>query len=78
MFSVLRENSRSTNVNNDLSNPYFLSNGVNPGIVLVPKILKGIENYSTWRRAMMIAQNKINFVNEKLPQPDEDFEDYDS
>ncbi|KAM6587961.1 hypothetical protein CsatA_010566 [Cannabis sativa] len=78
-FSVLGENSRSTNAN-DLSNPYFLSNGDNPGAVLVPKILTGSENF-TWRRSMMnalVARNKIKFVNGKLPQPEEDDDDYDS
>ncbi|KAM6593677.1 uncharacterized protein LOC115710762 [Cannabis sativa] len=80
MFSVFGENSRSTNAN-DLSNPYFLSNGDNPGVVLVPKILKGSENYSTCRRSMsiaLVARNKVKFVNGKLPQPDDDHEDYDS
>uniref|UniRef100_A0A803P5H6 Retrotransposon Copia-like N-terminal domain-containing protein n=1 Tax=Cannabis sativa TaxID=3483 RepID=A0A803P5H6_CANSA len=79
-FSILGENSRSTNVN-DLSNPYFLSNGDNPGAVLVPKILTGSENYSTWRRSMMIAlvaRKKIRFINGKLPQREKDDEDYDS
>ncbi|XP_060960921.1 uncharacterized protein LOC133031442 [Cannabis sativa] len=79
-FSILGENSRSTNAN-DLSNPYFLSNCDNPGVVLVPKILTGSKNYSTWRRSMMIAlvaRNKVKFVNGKLPQPDEDTENYDS
>uniref|UniRef100_A0A803P8Y1 Retrotransposon Copia-like N-terminal domain-containing protein n=1 Tax=Cannabis sativa TaxID=3483 RepID=A0A803P8Y1_CANSA len=79
VFSILGENSRSTNANN-FSNPYFLSNGDNPCIVLVPKILKDSGNYSTKRRAMLIAlvpRNKIKFVNGKLPQPDKDHEDYD-
>ncbi|KAM6577590.1 hypothetical protein CsatB_029427 [Cannabis sativa] len=45
------------------------------------EILKGSENYSTWRRSMLIAlvaRNKVKFVNGKLPQPDEDHDDYDS
>uniref|UniRef100_A0A803QD40 Retrotransposon Copia-like N-terminal domain-containing protein n=1 Tax=Cannabis sativa TaxID=3483 RepID=A0A803QD40_CANSA len=49
--------------------------------ILVPKILTGNENYSTWRRSMLIAlvaRNKVKFVNGKLPQPEEDHEDYDS
>uniref|UniRef100_A0A803P455 Retrotransposon Copia-like N-terminal domain-containing protein n=1 Tax=Cannabis sativa TaxID=3483 RepID=A0A803P455_CANSA len=51
------------------------------GVVLVPKILKGSENYSTCRRSMsiaLVARNKVKFVNGKLPQPDDDHEDYDS
>uniref|UniRef100_A0A803Q579 peroxidase n=1 Tax=Cannabis sativa TaxID=3483 RepID=A0A803Q579_CANSA len=69
------------NCANDLSNPYFLSNGDNPSVVLVPKILKGSENYNTWRRSMLIAlvaRNKVKFVNVKLPQPNKDHDDYDS
>ncbi|XP_060965603.1 uncharacterized protein LOC133034521 [Cannabis sativa] len=79
-YSVLGENSRSSTAN-DLSNPFFLSNGDNPATVLVPKILTGSENYSTWRRSMMIAlvaRNKMKFVNGKIPQPDEDHEDFDA
>uniref|UniRef100_A0A803P836 Retrotransposon Copia-like N-terminal domain-containing protein n=1 Tax=Cannabis sativa TaxID=3483 RepID=A0A803P836_CANSA len=79
-FLVLGENSRSTNVN-DLSNPYYVSNGDNSGVVLVPKILTGSEKYNTWRRPMLIAlvaRNKVKFVYGRLPQPDDDHEDYDS
>uniref|UniRef100_A0A803PRN9 Retrotransposon Copia-like N-terminal domain-containing protein n=1 Tax=Cannabis sativa TaxID=3483 RepID=A0A803PRN9_CANSA len=79
-FSVLGENSKSTSFN-DLSNPYFLSNGDNPGAVRGSKILTGSENYNTWRRSMLIAlvaRNKLKFVNGKLPQPDKEHEDYDS
>ncbi|KAM6588160.1 hypothetical protein CsatA_010765 [Cannabis sativa] len=79
-YSVLGENSRSSTTN-DLSNPFFISNGDNPAAVLVPKILTGSENYSTWRRSMMIAlvaRNKMKFVNGKLPQPDEEHNDYDA
>uniref|UniRef100_A0A803QE29 Retrotransposon Copia-like N-terminal domain-containing protein n=1 Tax=Cannabis sativa TaxID=3483 RepID=A0A803QE29_CANSA len=68
MFSVLGENSRSSNAN-DLSNSYFLSYGNNSSVVLVLKILKSSENYSTWRRAMLIAliaRNKI-LIHDPLP-----------
>uniref|UniRef100_A0A803QQ29 Reverse transcriptase Ty1/copia-type domain-containing protein n=1 Tax=Cannabis sativa TaxID=3483 RepID=A0A803QQ29_CANSA len=44
-YSVLGENSRSKTAN-DLSNPFFLSNGDNPVAILVPKILTESENYS--------------------------------
>ncbi|XP_062091735.1 uncharacterized protein LOC133797734 isoform X1 [Humulus lupulus] len=48
-------------------NPYHLGHGDHPSANLVPKILTGGENYSSWRRSMMVAllsRNKVQFVNE--------------
>ncbi|XP_062103944.1 uncharacterized protein LOC133815074 [Humulus lupulus] len=62
-------------------NPYFLAHSDHPGANLVPKILTGGENYSSWKRSMMVsllAKNKIKFVNGTLPQPDPDDDDYDA
>uniref|UniRef100_A0A803PXV5 Retrotransposon Copia-like N-terminal domain-containing protein n=1 Tax=Cannabis sativa TaxID=3483 RepID=A0A803PXV5_CANSA len=81
IYSVFGENSRSTNANDLLNHFFFLSNGDNPRVVLVPKILTGSENYNTWRRSTMIAlvaRNKVKFVNGRLLQLDEDHEDYDA
>uniref|UniRef100_A0A2N9GDP6 CCHC-type domain-containing protein n=1 Tax=Fagus sylvatica TaxID=28930 RepID=A0A2N9GDP6_FAGSY len=50
------ENSRS---------PYYLNNGDNPGIRIVPDPLTG-DNYQAWRRSMttaLSAKNKLGFVN---------------
>uniref|UniRef100_A0A803QH13 Polyprotein n=1 Tax=Cannabis sativa TaxID=3483 RepID=A0A803QH13_CANSA len=55
--------------------PYYIGNGDHPSASLVPKILTGSDNYNAWRRSMIVAlsaRNKIQFVNGKLQQPDED------
>ncbi|XP_062103270.1 uncharacterized protein LOC133814305 [Humulus lupulus] len=77
-FSALDPGGRS--FSDDARNPYFLSNSDYPGASLVPKILTGCENYSSWRRAMtvaLIARNKLRFVNGKLLAPDEDDDDFE-
>ncbi|MCI44911.1 receptor-like serine/threonine kinase, partial [Trifolium medium] len=54
------------------ANPFFITNQDNPGIVLVSHPLLGESNYSTWRRAMMIAlnaKNKFGFVDGSIPPP---------
>uniref|UniRef100_A0A803QCK1 Retrotransposon Copia-like N-terminal domain-containing protein n=1 Tax=Cannabis sativa TaxID=3483 RepID=A0A803QCK1_CANSA len=41
------------------------------------RIVSGCENYSSWRRSMIVAlaaTNKIKFVDGRLPQPEEDDE----
>ncbi|XP_060968360.1 retrovirus-related Pol polyprotein from transposon RE1 [Cannabis sativa] len=55
--------------------PYYIGNGDHPSASLVPKILTGSDNYNAWRRSMIVAlsaRNKIQFVNGKLQQQDED------
>ncbi|XP_062120616.1 uncharacterized protein LOC133834861 [Humulus lupulus] len=77
-FSVLDDHSRSHN--DDPRRPYYLSTSDHPGANVVPKILTGSNNYITWRRSMMVAllaRNKVQFVNGKLPQPYEEDEDFD-
>ena len=59
------ENSRS---------PYYLNNGDNPGIRIVPDPLTG-DNYQAWRRSMttaLSAKNKLGFVNGTIPQPNDE------
>ena len=56
------ENSRS---------PYYLNNGDNPGIRIVPDPLTR-DNYQAWRRSMttaLSAKNKLGFVNGAILQP---------
>ena len=56
----------------DLLIPYFLHHTDNPGITLVLQPLTG-DNYSSWRRAMLIAlsfKNKLGFVDGSLPKLD--------
>jgi hypothetical protein len=52
-------------------NPYYLNNGDNPGILLVPEKLIG-ENFHTWQISMtraLSAKNKLGFVNGSISQP---------
>uniref|UniRef100_A0A2N9HV86 Uncharacterized protein n=1 Tax=Fagus sylvatica TaxID=28930 RepID=A0A2N9HV86_FAGSY len=58
------ENSRS---------PYYLNNGDNLGIRIVPDPLTG-DNYQAWRRSMttaLSAKNKLGFVNGTILQPND-------
>nr|GEX02829.1 homeodomain-like protein [Tanacetum cinerariifolium] len=53
----------------NLKNPRQVVKGVqndHPGLILISKKLTGLENYSTWKRSMMIAlnaRNKLKLVN---------------
>ncbi len=61
------ENSRS---------PYYLNNGDNPGIRIVPEALTR-DNYQSWRRSMttaLSAKNKLGFVNGSIPQPTDEYD----
>ncbi|XP_062099791.1 uncharacterized protein LOC133805634 [Humulus lupulus] len=74
-------NPSSSSYKDESRNPYHLGHGDHPSVNLVPKILTGGENYSSWRRSMMVAllaRNKVQFVNGKLHQPDPSHDDYDS
>ncbi|XP_062094173.1 uncharacterized protein LOC133800236 [Humulus lupulus] len=77
-FSVLEPNDRPPGENP--RSPYYISNGDQSVVNLVPKILTGCENYSSWRRSMIVAlaaRNKIKFVDGRLPEPEDDDEEYD-
>lgn len=57
--------------NSDSNNAYSLHHSDHPGMILVSKSLDG-DNYSTWRRAMIIslnAKSKIGFVDGTLKAP---------
>uniref|UniRef100_A0A803QQV4 Retrotransposon Copia-like N-terminal domain-containing protein n=1 Tax=Cannabis sativa TaxID=3483 RepID=A0A803QQV4_CANSA len=78
-FSVLEPNSKSHNDPN--RDPYYIYNSDHPSANLVPNILTRSDNYHSWKRTMtvsLLARNKMQFVNRKLSQPDEDDEDYDA
>ena len=77
-FSVLEPQDRPPT--EDFRNPYYISSGDQSVICLVPKILTGCENYSSWRRAMIVAlsaRNKMKIVDGRLPSPDEDEASFD-
>ena len=63
----------------DLSNPYFTHHSDHPGLILISKSLNG-DNYSTWKRAMVLAlnsKNKLGFFNGiKAPSEETDPEGY--
>lgn len=51
------------------SSPYYIHPGENPGLVLVSPQLNN-NNYHTWSRGMkraLLAKNKLQFINGKLP-----------
>ncbi|RVW95625.1 Retrovirus-related Pol polyprotein from transposon TNT 1-94 [Vitis vinifera] len=66
-----------TNFSNaDLSNPYFTHHSDHPGLVLISKSLNG-DNYSAWKRAMILAlnsKNKLGFVNGSIKAPSEEID----
>ena len=60
----------------DISNPYFTHHSDHPGLVLISKSLNG-DNYSAWKRAMILAlnsKNKLGFVNGSIKAPSEEID----
>ncbi|WJZ83054.1 hypothetical protein VitviT2T_002766 [Vitis vinifera] len=60
----------------DLSNPYFTHHSDHPGLVLISKSFSG-DNYSAWKRAMILAlnsKNKLGFVNGSIKAPSEEID----
>ena len=60
----------------DINSPhhplYFHPNDL-PGLLLISKRLLGSENYSTWKRSMLIAlsaKNKLKLINGQYEEPD--------
>ncbi|GJT26796.1 cysteine-rich receptor-like protein kinase 8 [Tanacetum coccineum] len=52
--------------------PLFLLHTDHPGLILISKKLTGSDNYSTWRRSMVIAlnaKNKMKIVNGDFAEP---------
>ena len=78
-FSVLDSHDRPPG--DDPQSPFFISNADHAIGCLVPKILTGCENYSSWRRCMTVAlaaRNKMKFIDGRLPPPQEDDDLYDT
>ncbi|XP_029144000.1 uncharacterized protein [Arachis hypogaea] len=68
-----RSSSSNANVMLDLSSPYYLHPGENPGISMVNVTLNA-SNYHSWARAMRLAlksKNKLSFIDGSLPKPEE-------
>ncbi|KAM2653590.1 hypothetical protein EV2_025211 [Malus domestica] len=63
--------SKSVEVSNDPSSPFYIHHSNNPGMHLVSTLLTG-NNYSTWSRSMRIAlnaKNKFGFVDGSVKKP---------
>lgn len=71
---ILISSSYSSSFNfltDNISSPFFLHNGDNPSVLLVPQPLAG-ENYNTWSRSMIMAltaKNKLQFIDGSLVKP---------
>ncbi|GJV99968.1 cysteine-rich receptor-like protein kinase 8 [Tanacetum coccineum] len=68
--------STSNTVNNDdinsVHHPLFFHQNDHPGLVLNSKKLTGSNNYSSWKRLMMIAlsaRKKLKLINEEFEEP---------
>lgn len=58
---------------NSSNHPLFLHQNDNPGLIRISKKLTGSENYSTWRRSMMIAlnaKNKLKIITKEFEEPE--------
>lgn len=58
---------------NSINHPLYLHQNDHPGLILISKKLTGSENYSTWRRSMVIAlnaKNKLKIVTGEYKEPD--------
>ncbi|GJT33972.1 cysteine-rich receptor-like protein kinase 8 [Tanacetum coccineum] len=55
--------SQNPTININLPNhPLYLHPNDHPGLILISKKLTGSENYSSWKRSMMIALNAKNKI----------------
>nr|GEU32354.1 reverse transcriptase domain-containing protein [Tanacetum cinerariifolium] len=67
-------NSNNNNADdiNSIHHPLYFHHNDHPGLILISKKLTGSENYSTWKRSMMIAlnaRNKLKLVNGEYEEP---------
>ncbi|GJY11136.1 putative reverse transcriptase domain-containing protein [Tanacetum coccineum] len=60
---------------NSVHHPLYFHPHDHPGMILISKKLSGSENYSTWKRSMMIAlsaRNKLKLVTGEFEEPEMD------
>lgn len=60
---------------NSMNHPLHFHPNDHPGLILIAKRLTGSENYSTWKRSMMIAlgaRNKLKIINGEYKEPEND------
>ncbi|GJW25252.1 cysteine-rich receptor-like protein kinase 8 [Tanacetum coccineum] len=63
---------------NSPNHPLYLHPNGHPSLILISKKLIGFENYSSWKRSMMIAlnaKNKLKIVTGELHEPNVDSEE---
>ncbi|GJS73097.1 cysteine-rich receptor-like protein kinase 8 [Tanacetum coccineum] len=63
---------------NSPNHPLYLHPNDHPGLILISKKLTSSENYSSWKRSMMIAlnaKNKLKIVTGALNEPSVDSEE---
>ncbi|GKE40423.1 cysteine-rich receptor-like protein kinase 8 [Tanacetum coccineum] len=54
------------------NHPLFLHQIEHPGLLLISKKLTGLDNYSSWKRSIMIAlnaKNKMKIVTSEFTEP---------
>ncbi|GJS45634.1 cysteine-rich receptor-like protein kinase 8 [Tanacetum coccineum] len=57
---------------NSVHHPLFFHQNDHPGLVLISKKLTGSDNYTSWKRSMMIAlssRNKLKLINGEFEEP---------
>ena len=57
---------------NSVNHPLFLHQNDHPCLILISKKLTGFDNYSSWRRSLMIAlnaKNKLKIITNEYPEP---------
>ncbi|GJU78256.1 putative RNA-directed DNA polymerase [Tanacetum coccineum] len=62
---------------NSIHHPLYFHQNDHPGLVLISKKLTGSENYSSWKRSMMIAlnaRNKLKLINDEFEESDVNLE----
>ncbi|GKB18098.1 cysteine-rich receptor-like protein kinase 8 [Tanacetum coccineum] len=68
---TLQSNPNTTDINS-IHHPLCFHQNDHPGLVLISMELNGLENYSTWRRSIMIAlnaRNKLKLINGEFEEP---------
>ncbi|XP_071726897.1 uncharacterized protein [Rutidosis leptorrhynchoides] len=74
MMSTTQINTNSSDDDpNSLNHPLYLHQNDHPGLILISKKLTGSDNFSSWRRSMMIAlnaKNKLQIVTGQFAEPE--------
>ena len=75
MVETGETSSNAAGTTNEIMNsehPLYLHQTDHPGLLLISKKLNGSENYSSWKRSMVIAlnaKNKMKLLTSEFPEP---------